>query len=239
MVCPRCSAPVATFASICVQCGADLRPGDARTPASPGPFSNAEQPTMLHDGAAPTPVPPPGADDATILNLAEQPTGYLPSIDSEAQTVGGPRAAPALESGPLAVGQVFGGRYHIIRLLGVGGMGAVYQAWDEELGVAVAIKVIRPEIMADPAAARGHRAAVQARAAARAAGDAQERRSHPRPRRDRRHQVHHDGVRRRRRSRDASSARKAVSRSRGLCASRAPSSPASSPRTPPASSTAI
>src|SRR5262249_12111015 len=44
-------------------------------------------------------------------------------------------------------------RYHIIRLLGIGGMGAVYQAWDAELGVAVAIKVIRPEVMADPMAA--------------------------------------------------------------------------------------
>ncbi len=36
-----------------------------------------------------------------------------------------------------------------MRLLGIGGMGAVYQAWDAELGVAVAIKVIRPEVMAD------------------------------------------------------------------------------------------
>jgi tetratricopeptide (TPR) repeat protein len=56
-------------------------------------------------------------------------------------------------SGPLEGGQAFGSRYHIIRPLGVGGMGAVYQAWDAELGVAVAIKVIRPEIMADPGAA--------------------------------------------------------------------------------------
>ena len=32
-------------------------------------------------------------------------------------------------------------------------MGAVYQAWDAELGVAVAIKVIRPEAMADPTTA--------------------------------------------------------------------------------------
>ena len=32
-------------------------------------------------------------------------------------------------------------------------MGAVYQAWDAELGVIVALKVIRPEVAADPAAA--------------------------------------------------------------------------------------
>ena len=32
-------------------------------------------------------------------------------------------------------------------------MGVVYQAWDDSLGVAVALKVIRPEVMADPAAA--------------------------------------------------------------------------------------
>ena len=48
---------------------------------------------------------------------------------------------------PLEPGEAFGPRYHIIRLLGSGGMGAVYQAWDAELGVAVALKVIRPEAM--------------------------------------------------------------------------------------------
>jgi eukaryotic-like serine/threonine-protein kinase len=59
----------------------------------------------------------------------------------------------ATQEGPLQVGEAFGARYHIIRCLGVGGMGAVYQAWDAELGVAVALKVIRPEIAADPTAA--------------------------------------------------------------------------------------
>jgi tetratricopeptide (TPR) repeat protein len=33
-------------------------------------------------------------------------------------------------------------------------MGVVYHAWDDELGVALALKVIRPEVMADPEAAR-------------------------------------------------------------------------------------
>jgi serine/threonine protein kinase/Flp pilus assembly protein TadD len=57
-------------------------------------------------------------------------------------------------SGPLEVGQRFGSRYIIIKQLGVGGMGAVYQAWDGELGVAVALKVIRPEVTRDPLAAQ-------------------------------------------------------------------------------------
>jgi tetratricopeptide (TPR) repeat protein len=56
--------------------------------------------------------------------------------------------------GPLSIGQPFGNRYRILRLLGAGGMGVVYQAWDEELGVAVALKVIRPEVMSDPYSAR-------------------------------------------------------------------------------------
>ena len=55
--------------------------------------------------------------------------------------------------GPLAPGQTFGPRYHIIRVLGAGGMGVVYQAWDSELGVAVALKVIRPEVLQDPGSA--------------------------------------------------------------------------------------
>jgi serine/threonine protein kinase/tetratricopeptide (TPR) repeat protein len=48
------------------------------------------------------------------------------------------------DTGPLSPGKAFGPRYQIARLLGMGGMGAVYQAWDQELQVTVAVKVIRP-----------------------------------------------------------------------------------------------
>jgi serine/threonine protein kinase/tetratricopeptide (TPR) repeat protein len=73
--------------------------------------------------------------------------GTTPGTRSGAKTTEGP-------NGPLDVGQAFSNRYHIIRVLGIGGMGAVYHAWDTELGMAVALKVIRPESSNDPAAAR-------------------------------------------------------------------------------------
>jgi serine/threonine protein kinase/tetratricopeptide (TPR) repeat protein len=44
------------------------------------------------------------------------------------------------------VGRSLGGRYKILRILGEGGMGAVYQARDLELERIIALKVIRPEL---------------------------------------------------------------------------------------------
>lgn len=61
---------------------------------------------------------------------------------------------PGHVPGVLTVGQTFGWRYDIIRPLGVGGMGAVYQAWDRELELTVALKVIHPAATTTPEAAR-------------------------------------------------------------------------------------
>lgn len=43
---------------------------------------------------------------------------------------------------PLAVGERFANRYRVERLLGQGGMGAVYAAFDENLGERIALKVL-------------------------------------------------------------------------------------------------
>jgi len=52
----------------------------------------------------------------------------------------------------LQIGTVLGGRYQILEMLGLGGMGAVYKARDTELDRLIALKVIRPDIARHPEA---------------------------------------------------------------------------------------
>jgi TolB-like protein/Tfp pilus assembly protein PilF/tRNA A-37 threonylcarbamoyl transferase component Bud32 len=49
----------------------------------------------------------------------------------------------------LTTGSTFAGRYQIIEELGQGGMGKVYKAFDKEVNVRVALKLVRPEIGTD------------------------------------------------------------------------------------------
>ena len=51
----------------------------------------------------------------------------------------------------LTIGQTIYNRYRIARLLGQGGMGAVYRAWDLNLNIPVALKELVPEPGIDPA----------------------------------------------------------------------------------------
>jgi eukaryotic-like serine/threonine-protein kinase len=137
MKCPNCGGDVSEKGGRCPACETLLPSSVATGTLTPVPGEDAE--TIF---SAPIPPPKSFPDDADT-------TGLPPSA-------GGARHASSPKSarGPLTIGQQFGSRYHILKQLGIGGMGAVYQAWDSELEVAVALKVIRPEVTRDPVAAQ-------------------------------------------------------------------------------------
>src|SRR4029450_931756 len=66
--------------------------------------------------------------------------------------VQGPQPAGDHGGNAFAPGDIAAGRFRIVRLIARGGMGEVYEALDVELRAPVALKTIRPEIAADPAA---------------------------------------------------------------------------------------
>ena len=95
----------------------------------------------------------------------------------------------------IAVGAVVDGKYRVDAVIGQGGMGAVFRAWDVRLERAVAIKVVRADLIADP----DSRDALPARVADRRAAAASVDRDGLRLRQPRRRRgVPGDGVRARR-----------------------------------------
>ena len=93
-----------------------------------------------------------GSDAPTILE------GVLPAkapVTGQHPAPGRSDDSPATQhsafSSPvIPTGAVIGNRYEIMKILGEGGMGAVYKAKDLELNRVIALKVIRPELASNP-----------------------------------------------------------------------------------------
>ena len=158
--CVKCGRAVPQGAGFCPNCGTQIHDisFNVRTDETPetllpssvtGPATTTSGgPVKPNDDAATMPptVAPSGIGDAVTVG----PTGVATSLGTPSRPPSGVRLA----AGPFQPGQQVGPRYTILKLLGAGGMGAVYQAFDHELGVAVAIKVIRPAAQADATAAK-------------------------------------------------------------------------------------
>jgi serine/threonine-protein kinase len=71
------------------------------------------------------------------------PTQAIASVPTAFREAGG-----GGEGDQLRPGAVFAGRYDVKEILGAGGMGVVYRAFDRELQEPVAIKTLRPEALA-------------------------------------------------------------------------------------------
>ncbi len=96
-------------------------------------------------------LPPPGADEPPVAlpPLEGGTPGRSPTISWLLRT-----KWPARATGAQTLGTVIADRYALQEILGAGGTGIVYKAADLTLGETVALKVLRPELVADDLRAR-------------------------------------------------------------------------------------
>jgi eukaryotic-like serine/threonine-protein kinase len=144
MECPHCKTSNPLGAASCSTCRTPLIDSGATLVAELTPPADRGDATIV-DGRQ---IRPPIDPEATATGLASS-SMEIPAAWSVPPTSQSLAEARRSISG-FAPGSLVGNRYEIIKILGEGGMGAVYQARDRELDRTVALKVIRPELAGQP-----------------------------------------------------------------------------------------
>ena len=117
---------------------------DDDDPADQARISLGLQPTLLPNLAAQdrgatqllTPDRAKPAGRTTVAVIKRSPAARAPTMISAAASLGE----------KAALGQILGGKYELVRLLGAGGMGSVWKAQHLSLGVSVAVKTMHPHV---------------------------------------------------------------------------------------------